>query len=65
MQIKIRPRLDTKQVAEARVLGLDISRIVEEALIRETAAERIRQQVGQAMNREGGDNPGYHEPDRA
>lgn len=65
MQIKIRPRLDTKQVAEARALGLDISRIVEEALIRETAAERIRQQTGQAMNREGGDDPGYHEPDRA
>ena len=31
MKIKIRPRLDTKLVAEARALGLDISRIVEEA----------------------------------
>jgi post-segregation antitoxin (ccd killing protein) len=65
MQIKTRPRLDTKQVAEARALGLDISRIVEEALIREMAAERIRRQTGQAKNREGGEDPGYHEPDRA
>ena len=54
MQIKIRPRLDSKQVAEARALGLDISRIVEEALIRETDAERIWRQTGQAGGREGG-----------
>lgn len=65
MQIKIRPRLDTKQVAEARALGLDISRIVEEALIREMAGERISWQTGQAMNREGDDDPGHHEPDRS
>lgn len=61
-QIKIRPRLDTKQVAEARTLNLNISRIVEEPLMWETAAERIRRQTGQAMNRESGDDPRYHEP---
>jgi post-segregation antitoxin (ccd killing protein) len=61
MKIKIRPRLDTKLVAEARALGLDISRIVEKALIREIAAERIRRQTGQAGDREGGDDPGDHE----
>lgn len=59
MKIKIRPRLDTKLVAEARALGLDISRIVEEVLIREMAAERIRRQTGQAGDREGGDDPGH------
>jgi post-segregation antitoxin (ccd killing protein) len=57
MKIKIRPRLDTNLVAEARTLGLDISRIVEEALIRETAAESIRRQTGHAGNRDGGDKP--------
>jgi post-segregation antitoxin (ccd killing protein) len=54
MKIKIRSRLDTKLVAEARALGLDISQIVEETLIREMAAERIRRQTGQAGGREGG-----------
>jgi len=57
MKVKIRPRLDAKLVADARALGLDISRIVEEALIRETDAERIRLQTGQAQNRDGGDSP--------
>ena len=57
MKIKIRPRPDAKQVAVARAIGLDISRIVEEALIRETAAESIRRQTGHAGNRDGGDNP--------
>lgn len=63
MKIKIRPRLDTKQVAEARALGLDISRIVEEALIRETAAERIRRQTGEAENRRAVKTPCDNEPD--
>jgi post-segregation antitoxin (ccd killing protein) len=57
MRIKIRRKLDAILVAEARALGLDISQIVEGALIRETAAERIRRQAGQAVNREGGDDP--------
>ena len=57
IRIKIHPRQDAKQVAEARALGLDISRIVDEALIRETAAERIRRQAGEVVNREE-DDPG-------
>ena len=51
MKIKIRPRLDTNLVAEARALGLDISRIVEEALIREIEAERIRRLENRAEDR--------------
>lgn len=51
--MKIRPRLDTNLVAEARALGLDISRIVEEALIREIKAERIRRLENRAEDRAG------------
>jgi post-segregation antitoxin (ccd killing protein) len=54
MKIKIRPRLDTKLVVEARALGLDISRIVEEALVRDIEAERLRFKAERGGVREGG-----------
>tara|TARA_R110000850_G_scaffold258347_1_gene384861 strand:+ start:116 stop:310 length:195 start_codon:yes stop_codon:yes gene_type:complete len=55
MKIKIRPRLDAEMVDEARRLGLDLSRIVGEALIRETEAELLRCQVHRSGDRESGD----------
>ena len=58
MKIKIRPRLDTKLVAEARALGLDLSRIVDEALTREIEEERRRRQADLDQDREGGDGTG-------
>lgn len=58
MKIKIRISLGAELVDEARRLGLDISRIVDESLIRETAAGLIRRQVNQAENCEDGDDPG-------
>lgn len=42
MKIKIRPRLNAEMVDAARRLGLDLSRIVYDALIREIEAERRR-----------------------
>jgi post-segregation antitoxin (ccd killing protein) len=53
MKIKIRPRLDALLIAEARALGLDISRIVEEALIRKIEAERVRRLENRAEDRAG------------
>lgn len=54
MKIKIRPRLNAEVVREARRMGLDLSRIVEEALIREIEAERLRRQPDRADDGEGG-----------
>ncbi|MFC3084541.1 hypothetical protein D2N39_10300 [Gemmobacter lutimaris] len=56
MKIKIRPRLNAEMVDAARRLGLDLSLIVEEALVREIEAERRRHQVDQ--DREGGAGTG-------
>ena len=58
MKIKIRPRLNAEMVDEARRLGLDLSLIVEEALVRETEAERRRRQADRDQVREGGDGTG-------
>lgn len=58
MKIKIRPRLNSEIVKEARRLGLDLSRIVEDALIREIEAERLRRQLDRGGDREGGDGTG-------
>lgn len=54
MKIKIRPRLNAEMVDEARRLGLDLSRIVDEALIREIEAECLRLKADRDGNREGG-----------
>lgn len=56
MKIKIRPRLNAEMVDAARRLGLDLSLIVEEALVRENEAERRRRQVDQ--DRDGGAGTG-------
>lgn len=53
MKIKIRPRLNAEMVDAARRLGLDLSRIVHDALIREIEAERRRRQADRDQNREG------------
>lgn len=58
MKIKIRPRLNAEMVNEARRLGLDLSRIVDEALVRETEAGRRRRQADRDQDREGGDGTG-------
>lgn len=58
MKIKIRPRLNAEMVNEARRLGLDVSRIVDEALVRETEAERRRRKVDRDQDREGGAGTG-------
>ena len=57
-KIRIRLRLDALLVGEARRLGLDLSRIVDEALVRETEAERCRRQADRDQDREGGDGTG-------
>ena len=54
-KIRIRPRLNGELVNEARHLGLDLSRIVDEALVRETEAERRQGQPARDQDREGGD----------
>ncbi|WP_022704684.1 hypothetical protein [Pseudorhodobacter ferrugineus] len=53
MQIKIRPRLNAEMVDEARRLGLDLFRIVDEASIREIEAECLRLKADRGGNREG------------
>jgi post-segregation antitoxin (ccd killing protein) len=58
MKITIRPRLNAEMVDEARRLGLNLSRIVDEALTREIEAERLRRQVDRGGDREGGDGTG-------
>lgn len=58
MKIKIRPRLNAEMVDAARRLGLDLSLIVDEALVRETEAERRRRQVDRDLHREGGAGTG-------
>lgn len=58
MKIKIRPRLNAEMVDAARRLGLDVSRIVDEALTREIEAERRRRQAELDQDREGGDGSG-------
>jgi post-segregation antitoxin (ccd killing protein) len=63
MKIKIRPRLDAKLVADARALGLDISRIVDEALIREIEAKRFQRRANRTARAV--TPPGKHEPNRA
>lgn len=54
MKIKIRPRLNAEMVDAARRLGLDLSLIVEEALVREIEAERRRREADRDQDREGG-----------
>lgn len=58
MKIKIRPRLNAEMVNEARRFGLDLSLIVNEALVRESEAERRRRQADRDQDREGGDGTG-------
>lgn len=57
-KIRIRPRLNGELVNEARHLGLDLSRIVEEAMIREIEAERRRRQAHRDEDREGDNRTG-------
>ncbi len=64
MRIKIRPRLDTNLVAEARALGLDLSLIVDTALIRAIEAECVRRPVNRAGDSAGDGGSGMHEPHR-
>lgn len=58
MKIKIRPRLNAEMVNAARRLGLDVSRIVDEALTREIEAERRQRQADRGGDRERGDGAG-------
>jgi post-segregation antitoxin (ccd killing protein) len=58
MKIKIRPSLNAEMVDAARRLGLDLSRIVDEAMTREIEAERRRRQADLNQDREGGDGIG-------
>jgi post-segregation antitoxin (ccd killing protein) len=58
MKIKIRPRLNAEMVDAARRLGLDVSRIVDEALTREIEAERHRRQTDRGGDRESSDGAG-------
>lgn len=51
-KIRIRLRLDALLVGEARRLGLDLSRIVEEAMIREIEAERRRRQADRVQDQD-------------
>jgi post-segregation antitoxin (ccd killing protein) len=53
MRVKVSVTLSSDLVDEARSLGLNMSRIVETALIREVAAERLRRQADRAGDREG------------
>lgn len=55
MRVKVSVTLSTDLVDEARRLGLNMSRIVEAALIREVAAKRLRRQEDRNEDREGGD----------
>lgn len=57
MRVKVSVTLSTDLVDEARRLGLNLSRIVEAALIREVAAERLRQQADRPEPRDDGENP--------
>jgi hypothetical protein len=57
-KIRIRPRLKAKMVIEARRWGLDLSRIVEEGLVREIEAERRRRQADRDQDCEGGNGTG-------
>jgi post-segregation antitoxin (ccd killing protein) len=52
MRVKVSVTLSSDLVDEARSLGLNMSRIVETALIREVAAERLRRQADRAEDRE-------------
>lgn len=53
MKIKISPRLDAKLVAKARARGLDLSLIVDEALIRAIEDDRVRRLLNRAGDRAG------------
>jgi post-segregation antitoxin (ccd killing protein) len=52
MRVKVSVTLSSDLVDEARSLGLNMSRIVETALIRGVAAERLRRQADRAEDRE-------------
>lgn len=56
MRVKVSVILSTDLVDEARRLGLNLSRIVEAALIREVAAERLRRQADRPEPRDDGEN---------
>lgn len=57
-KIRIRPRLNAELVDQALRLGLDLSRIVDDALIREIKAERRQRQPARVQDRDGGDGTG-------
>ncbi len=57
-KIRIHPKLNVEMVIEARRWGLELSRIVDEALVRETEAERRRRKVDRDLHREGGAGTG-------
>ena len=58
MRVKVSVTLSTDLVDDARRLGLNMSHIVEAALILEVAAERLRRQADRDEDREGGDGTG-------
>ena len=58
MRVKVSVTLSADLVDDARGLGLNMSRIVEAALIEGTKAERIRHQKDRAALDEDGDDPG-------
>ncbi|MBR2655643.1 MAG: type II toxin-antitoxin system CcdA family antitoxin [Loktanella sp.] len=57
MRVKVSVTLSADLVDDARGLGLNMSRIVEAALIEETKAERIRRQKDRAALDEDRDDP--------
>lgn len=58
MKIKIRVRLSSEKVNEACRLGLDLSQIVDQALIRHIEAECLRRLEDRAGGSEGCDGTG-------
>lgn len=61
MRVKVSVRLSADLVDEARRLELNMSRIVEAALIQEVAAERLRRQADRAEPRNDGEVPRENE----
>jgi len=55
MRVKVSVTLTTNLVDEARRLGLNMSRVVEAALIWKVATERLRRQADRAEDSDGGD----------
>ena len=55
MRVKVSVTLSSDLVDEARRLGLNMSRIVEAALVREVAAERLHRQAVRAELQDDGE----------